>query len=135
MMHLKPPVMCDMSCVRCHMSLFNLSQTVRAKDLQFSQIIHYTLCVHCHMSGVTYQVSHVRCHMSLVMCHVTYVMCHVLCVICNIYFFSSKWLSWLDEALLSTGPTPSSFSKFFLLKTCCYLIFTYLGLYWGNFGN
>ena len=108
--------MCHMSRVRCHMSLFNLSQTVRARDLQFSHNIHYTLCVQCHMSGDTYQVSHVRCHMSCVMCHVSCVMCHVSCVICNIYiFFCTKWLSWLVEALLSTGP-PRLVFRFFLNK-------------------
>ena len=30
------------------------------------------------MSGVTYQVSHVRCHISLFMCNVPCVMCHEL---------------------------------------------------------
>ena len=66
----KPPVMCHMSCVRRLMSPFNLFQIVRARDLQFSQTIHYNLCVQCHISGVTYKVSHIRCHMSCVMCHV-----------------------------------------------------------------
>ena len=70
----------------CHMSLFKLSQTVRARDLQFSHNIHFTLCVQCLMSGVTYQVSHVRCHMSLVMCHVSCVMCHVSCVMCHVSY-------------------------------------------------
>ena len=62
------------------------------------------------MSGVTYQVSHVRCHMSIVMCHVSCDMCHMLYI-----FYFTKWLSWLVEALLSTWPTPSTF-KFFLIK-------------------
>ena len=106
-------VRCHMSRVRCHMSLFNLSQTVIARDLQFSHNIHYSLCVQCHMSGVTYQVSHVRCHMSLFMCHVPCVMCYVSFVI---YIFFTKWLSWLVEALLSKGPTPSSFFLFFFYK-------------------
>ena len=103
--------MCHMSRVRCHMSLFNLSQTVIARDLQFSHNIHYSLCVQCHMSGVTYQVSHVRCHMSLFMCHVPCVMCYVSFVI---YIFFTKWLSWLVEALLSKGPTPSILFYFFI---------------------
>ena len=90
--------MCHMSPVRCQMSLFNLSQTVIARDLQFSHIIHYTLCVQCHMSSVTYQVSHVKCHMSLVMCHVS---CGV---ICNIYIFLfTKTLSWLVELCYQQG--------------------------------
>ena len=54
---------CHMSCVTCHLSLINLSQTVKTRDLQFSNIINYTLCVMC-------PISHFRCHMSLVMCHV-----------------------------------------------------------------
>ena len=81
--------MCHISCVRCHTSLFNLSQTVRARDLQFSHTIHYTLCVQCHLSGVTYQVSHVRCHMSLLLCHVPCVMC---CVSYVIYIFKESAL-------------------------------------------
>ena len=104
--------MCHMSRVRCHMSHFTLSQTVRARDLQFSHNI--TLCVQCHMSHFRCHLSGVTCQVSHVTCHVSCVMCHVLCVICNIFF--TKWLSWLVEALLSTGPTPSSFQIFFLLK-------------------
>ena len=49
------------SCVTCYMSLFNLSQTVRARDLQFS---HNILHVTCHLSVVTCLVSHVTCHVS-----------------------------------------------------------------------
>ena len=75
-----------MSRVRCHMSLFNLSHTVRARDLQFSHNIHSTLCVQYHMSGVTYQVSHVGCHMLLVICHMSCVMCHVLSVMCYVSY-------------------------------------------------
>ena len=51
-------VMNHMSRVMCHMSLFNLSETVRARDLQFSHDINITQCVMC-------PVSHVRYHMSL----------------------------------------------------------------------
>ena len=99
----KPPVMYHMSCARCHTSPFNLFQIVRARDLQFSPTIHYNLCVHCHISGGTYQVSHIRCyisgvtcHLSRVMCHVLWFICHVLCVICNIYFFlQSGLVGWL----------------------------------------
>ena len=40
------------------------------------------------------------------MCHVSCVMCFVSYVI-NIFFFT-KWLCWLVETLLSTGPTLSS---------------------------
>ena len=86
--------MCHMSHIRCHMSLFNLSQTVRARDLQFSHNIHYSLFVQCHMSGVTYQVMHVGCHISLFMCHVPCVMCYVSYVI-YIFFLQSGWVGWL----------------------------------------
>ena len=85
--------MCHMSCVRCHMSLFILSQTVIARDLQFSHNIYYSLCVQCHMSGVTNQVSHVRCHMSLCMCLVPCVMCYVSFII--YIFLQGGWVSWL----------------------------------------
>ena len=63
-----------------------------------------------YVSSVTFQVSHVRCHMSGVTCHLSCVMCHV-----SQFLVFSKWLSWLVEALLSTGPTPSSF-RLFLIK-------------------
>ena len=102
--------MCHMSHVRCHMSLYSLSQTVRAKDLQFSYA--FTLCV--------------KCHMSLIMCHVSHVMCHI-------FLFLSKWLIWLVEALLSTGPTPSSFQTFSYYKrtvTEYLLISAFSGLFW-----
>ena len=109
------------------------NQIVRAGDLQCSHNIHYTLCVQCDMSGVRYQVSHVTCHVSGVRCHVSYFMCHFLCVICKIFF--TKWLSWLVEALLSTGPTHLVFRFFFLLKMLLYPIFTYLGLSWSALGH
>ena len=38
------------------------SQTGRAKELKFSENIHPTICVMCH-------VSHVTCHLSPVTCH------------------------------------------------------------------
>ena len=60
--------MCHMSRVRCQMSLLNPYQTVRAKNLQLSHYIYFTLWLQCHMSGVTYQGSHVSCHMSIVTC-------------------------------------------------------------------
>ena len=41
----KPPVMCHVSRVMCDMSLFNLSQTVRARDLQISHNIQDVSCV------------------------------------------------------------------------------------------
>ena len=65
---------CHVSCVTCVMSLFNLSQTVRARDLQFWHNNPHALCVMC--PEVTCQVSHVRCHMSIVLCHVPHVPCH-----------------------------------------------------------
>ena len=78
-------VTCHMSHVTCHMSLFNFSQTVRARDLQFAHDIHHTLCVMC-------LVSHVRCHMSLesVTCNMSCVPCH------NIFLFvlQSLEISW-----------------------------------------
>ena len=54
--------MCNMSSVICHMSLFNLFQTVRERNLQFL----HNLCVMC-------PVSHVRCHISLFISHVSHV--------------------------------------------------------------
>ena len=41
--------MCHMSRVRCHMSLYYLSKTVRARDLKFS---HNMSCVICHVLSV-----------------------------------------------------------------------------------
>ena len=62
-------VTCHVSCVTCHF--------LTSPKLQISHNIPYTLCVQCHTSGVTYQVSHVRYHMSLIMCHVPCVMCYL----------------------------------------------------------
>ena len=87
-----------MSRVTCHMSLYSLSKTVLARDLQFSHNNHYTLCVQCHMSGVTCQVLHVTYHVSRVMY--------------NNNKKLQRGLSWLVEALLSTGPTLFSFYTF-----------------------
>ena len=66
------------------------------------------------------------CHVSCVMCHVSCVMCHMACVTCHmshvqIFFLHykkkkslKKWTKWGSlsvEGLLSTRPTPSSFTK------------------------
>ena len=72
----------------CHMPLFNHSQSVRARDLQFSHDIHHTLCVIC-------LVSHVRCHMLLVTCHVSLVICHMSydTILISIFFLQIVWVS------------------------------------------
>ena len=52
------------SSFRSGTSRYCLSQTVRAGELKFRQNVHPPQCVTCHMShvtGVTYQVSGVRC--------------------------------------------------------------------------
>ena len=49
------------------------SQTGRARELNFSENVHPTLCVMCHVSCVT--------------CHVSPVTCHVSPVTCNFLFF------------------------------------------------
>ena len=64
------------------------------------------------MSGVTYQVSHVRCHMSFVMCHVSCVIFYVSYVI--YIFFLSRWVGWL-RLCYQQGLTRLSF-RFFLIK-------------------
>ena len=49
---------CHVSCFMCHMLLFNLSQTVRARDLQCPLILLTII----YVSGVT-------CYLSCVMCN------------------------------------------------------------------
>ena len=79
------------------------SQTGRARELKFWENVHPTLCVMCYVSCVRCQVSGVRCQVSGVRCQVSGVMCQIY-----IFFGGTKWLGWLVEGLLSTGPTPSS---------------------------
>jgi hypothetical protein len=56
-------------------------------------------------------MSRATCHdVSRVTCHVSHVTCHVSHVIFFPSFFRTKWWSLSVEGLLSTGPTPSSFS-------------------------
>ena len=54
---------CHVSCVMCHISFFNISETVRTRDLQF---VIYNIHHICHVSRVTCQVSQVNCHESCV---------------------------------------------------------------------
>ena len=77
MMHLKST--CHVSCIRCRMSLFNHSQTVRSRDQQIFSLClpHHTMC----------HVSSVRCHLSLVMCH----MSGVTCPFFPFFFPFTKW--------------------------------------------
>ena len=49
------------------------SQTVRARDQKFLDIVHHPLCFMCHMS-------HLLCYMSHVTRHVSHAMCHMSCV-------------------------------------------------------
>ena len=56
-------------------------------------------------------MSHVTCHVSHVTCHVSHVMCHVSHVTFFYFFiFLPRGWSFLVEGLLSTGPTPSSYT-------------------------
>ena len=41
------------------------SQTGRARELKFSENVHPTICVMCHMTHITCHVSRVTCHMSI----------------------------------------------------------------------
>ena len=55
-------------------------------------------------------MSCVTCDMSCVTCHLS---CHLSCVTCHTFFLGgagTKWWSLTVEGLLSTGPTPSSFT-------------------------
>ena len=47
------------------------SQTGRARELNFWENAHPTLCVMCHVSCVTCHVSRVMCHLSPVTCHMS----------------------------------------------------------------
>ena len=45
------------------------SQTIRARELTFLEVIHSPPPVTGHMSSVTCHLSHVTCHVSCVTCH------------------------------------------------------------------
>ena len=60
------------------------SQTVRARQLTFWDIVHHPLCVTCHMSCFTCHLSGVTCHVSHVICHMSNVTCHVPHVTCQV---------------------------------------------------
>ena len=83
MMHLGTTwhVTCHVSSVTCHMSLYSLYQTVRARDLQFSHVF-----IIPYVSSVTCQVSHVTYHVS----YVTHNVLHFL-----FCFLQSCWVGWL----------------------------------------
>ena len=68
-----------------------------------------------HVSHVICHMSHVTCHMSGVTCQVSGVRCQVSCVTYQIFFLlRTKWWSFSVEGLLSTEPTPSSFTGIWL---------------------
>ena len=86
-----------------HMSLFNHSKTLRAKDLKFWENYHQILCVLC-------PVSLVRCHMSLV----------------TFFLIQSCDVSLL-RVCYQRGVSGLVF-RLFLLKTHWQPIFSYIGL-------
>ena len=77
-----------------------LTQTVRARELEFWENDHPPPCVTWCMSGIPCHASHVTCHLS----HFTFFS----------FFLFFKWWSLLVEGLLSTGLTPSSFKSYYM---------------------
>ena len=55
-----------------------LSQTWRAGELKFWEIVHPPPCVTCHVSHVMCHMSCVTCHMWCVTCNVSHVACHMM---------------------------------------------------------
>ena len=81
--------------VTCHIALLRFVNLILKKKeciviINTMFIQHYVSCGMWHMSPVTFQMSHVTCHMSQKK--------------------GRKWWSWSVEGLLSTEPTPSSFT-------------------------
>ena len=114
----KTPVMCHMSHVLCivPMPLFNHSQTLRARDLQFLHDIHHTLVAMC-------LVSHVRCHMSLVMCHMSLVTYHMSCDSILILIFSYTLWELVGEGSVFNGASPFLVFRAFIIKNAMIPIF------------
>ena len=90
---------CHISCVTCQVSgvtcrvshVTSNSQTVRARELKFSEKVHLLPPVTCHMSCVTCNVSRITSHLSLVTCN----------------FFCFLFMLVVEGPLLM-GSTPSS---------------------------
>ena len=57
-------------------SWYHKSQTTKARELKFWEIVHPPQHVTCHVSCVTCQVSHVTCHLSHVPCQTSCVKFH-----------------------------------------------------------
>ena len=110
--------MCHMSHVLCivPMPLFNHSQTLRARDLQFLHDIHHTLVAMC-------LVSHVRCHMSLVMCHMSLVTYHMSCDSILILIFSYTLWELVGEGSVFNGASPFLVFRAFIIKNAMIPIF------------
>ena len=119
-----PPTMGHMSRVTCHVSLVPC-QVEFLFVLFFGQRSRGSTCYQrglpClvltdpGLPGLLRQCSPpTTCHMSRVTCHMSCVTCHMSCVTCQIFylFFFTKGWSLAGEGLLSTGPTLSSFNKF-----------------------
>ena len=65
MMHLETIWIKFWSSFNPFVPLFNRFQTIKARDLKFSQNVHHTLChVFCHMF-------HVACHVSIITWHIS----------------------------------------------------------------
>ena len=92
--------------ITTYISIFNLSQTVGARDLNFWHNDNNTSFVNC-------PVSHVRCHMSIVKCHL-----YLLLKLGDLVIVGSV----ISGAILSR--------LLFIKKMHWYPIFTYLGLLW-----
>ena len=106
------------------------TQTVKARELEIWENVHFTSCVMCHMSSVTFHLSPVMCHLSPVTCQKRFKVFFTFKKF-KVYFFLfilqrilTKWGSYSVEGLLSTGHTPSSFKcnkvliVFVFFKSC-----------------
>ena len=101
-----------MSCVLCHMPLFNQSKTVIIT-------IPYVSCVLCHMSGAT-------CHLW----HVTYIVTQFL-----FQCFKNQLLELFGEGSAINRAYLFQFLEFFFLKlndTHFLIIFASSGPFWGS---
>ena len=88
----------------------------------------------CHLTHVTYHVSHVTCPMSI------YIFIYFFCIFYYYCFFNilkkflTKWCSWLVEGLFSTGPTLSSFIKMYGIRgQLCKVSFTKMAMFFSDF--
>ena len=112
-MHLKPPVMFQMSNILCLVSHATFQPFPNRNSYGPAIFAWYSPYPMCHVSRVTCQVSHVTCDVSCVTCDMSHVIWHIIIFLLFLFY---KLLKLVGEGSVINGAYLFWLLEFWLLK-------------------